>query len=311
LETDIRQFDLIRPSVEFFSIMISPTLELDLLRTLVLAVDVGSFKQAASIVGRTQSAVSLQMRRLESQVGVPIFQRIGKKLNLTENGVVLLDYARKLLALNDEAIQAAAGTKLHGRLRLGLLQDFAESILPKSLAAFSRAQPGVEMHVRTESSVKLLELLHRRELDLAVYFASRNLASKFQEIRVAKLPMVWVFQEQQRPASPWSLVLFEPPCVFRDAAVATFKERRWRQTFSSPSLAGTWAAVSAGLGISVRTPIGVPSGLRVQRQLPGLGKLPNVDVVIAQSSESEPVQRLRQVLDQTLKTWSAGFAIPA
>ena len=291
--------------------MISPILELDLLRTLVLAVDIGSFKQAASIVGRTQSAVSLQMRRLESQVGLPIFQRIGKKLNLTENGKVLLDYARKLLALNDEAIQAASRTKLRGRLRLGLLQDFAESILPKSLAAFSRAQPGIEMHVRTESSVKLLELLQRREIDLAVYFVKQNVAKKPHETRVASVPMVWVSQEQQRPAPPWSLVLFEPPCVFREAAVATLKERHWKQTFSSPSLAGTWAAVSAGLGISVRTPIGVPPGLRAQRQLPGLRKLPNVDVVIAQSSESEPVQRLRQVLDQTLKTWSAGFAIPA
>ena len=291
--------------------MISSTLELDLLRTLVLAVDIGSFKQAASIVGRTQSAVSLQMRRLESQVGVPIFQRIGKKLNLTENGKVLLDYTRKLLALNDEAIQAAAGTKLRGRLRLGLLQDFAESILPKSLAAFSRAQPGIEMHVRTESSVKLLELLQRREIDLAVYFVKQNVAKKPHETRVASVPMVWVSQEHQRPAPPWSLVLFEPPCVFREAAVARLKERHWKQTFSSPSLAGTWAAVSAGLGISVRTPIGVPPGLRAQRQLPGLKRLPNVDVVIAQSSESEPVQRLRQVLDQTLKTWSAGFAIPA
>jgi DNA-binding transcriptional LysR family regulator len=291
--------------------MISPILELDLLRTLVLAVDNGSFKQAASIVGRTQSAVSLQMRRLESQIGLPIFQRIGKKLNLTENGKVLLDYARKLLALNDEAIQAAAGTKLRGRLRLGLLQDFAESILPKSLAAFSRAQPGIEMHVRTESSVKLLELLQRREIDLAVYFVKQNVAKKPHETTVASVPMVWVSQEQQRPAPPWSLVLFEPPCVFREAAVATLKERRWKQTFSSPSLAGTWAAVSAGLGISVRTPIGVPPGLRVQRQLPGLRKLPTVDVVIAQSSESEPVQRLRQVLDQTLKTWSAGFAVPS
>jgi DNA-binding transcriptional LysR family regulator len=291
--------------------MISPTLELDLLRTLVLAVDIGSFKQAAPIVGRTQSAVSLQMRRLETQVGIPIFQRIGKKLNLTENGKVLLDYARKLLALNDEAIQAAAATKLRGRLRLGLLQDFAESILPKSLAAFSRAQPGIEMHVRTESSVKLLELLQRREIDLAVYFVKQNVAKKPHETRVASVPMVWVTQEQQRQAPPWSLVLFEPPCVFRDAAVATLKERSWKQTFSSPSLAGTWAAVSAGLGISVRTPIGVPPGMRAQRQLPGLRKLPNVDVVIAQSSKSEPVQRLRQVLDQTLKTWSAGFAIPA
>jgi DNA-binding transcriptional LysR family regulator len=291
--------------------MISPLLELELLRTLVLATDVGSFKQAASVVGRTQSAVSLQMSRLEEQVGAPIFQRSGRKLSLTANGQVLLEYARKLLALNDEAIQATMGVKLRGKLRLGLLQDFAESILPRTLAAFSQAQPGVEMHVRTESSVKLLELLRRRELDLGVYFASQNLASKLQEIRVAKVPMVWVFPENQQPAPPWTLVLFEPPCVFRDAAIATLKERRWKQTFSSFSLAGTWAAVSAGLGISVRTPIGVPAGLRVQRQLPGFRKLPTVDIVIALSSESAPVQRLRQVLDQTLKSWSAGFAIPA
>ena len=289
--------------------MISPTLDLDLLRTLVLAAEVGSFKKAASIVGRTQSAVSLQMRRLEFQIGVPIFQRIARKRNLTANGKVLLEYARRLLALNDEAVQATAGTKLRGRLRLGLLQDFAESILPTTLAAFSRAQPGVEMHVRTESSVKLLELLGHKELDLAVYFTNGDTATTLAESRVARVPMVWVFPEKEKPAPPWTLVLFEPPCVFRDAAIANLKQKRWKQTFSSPSLASTWAAVSAGLGISLRTPIGVPGGLRVERQLPGLKKLPTVNIVIAQSIESEPVVRLRAVLNQSLQTWSGAFAI--
>jgi DNA-binding transcriptional LysR family regulator len=290
--------------------MVPLTLELDLLRTFLLATEVGSFKQAASIVGRTQSAVSLQMRRLESQVGVPVFQRIGRKLNLTENGDILLEYARRLLALNDEAVQATAGTKLRGRLRLGLLQDFAESILPKTLASFTRAQPGVQMHVRVESSVKMLESLHRKELDLAVFFSRRETSAGTPEIRVGSIPMVWVFQEARRSASAWNLVLFEPPCVFREAAIATLRDRPWKQTFSSPSLAGTWAAVSAGLGVSVRTPIGIPSCLQMRRQFPGLKKLPNVEIVVAQASGSPTplVGRLREVLVQSLRTQLGAYA---
>jgi len=174
----------------------------------------------------------------------------------------------------------------------------------------TRAQPGVQMHVRVESSVKMLESLHRKELDLAVFFSRRETSARTPEIRVGSIPMVWVFQEARRSASAWNLVLFEPPCVFREAAIATLRDRPWKQTFSSPSLAGTWAAVSAGLGVSVRTPIGIPSCLQMRRQFPGLKKLPNVEIVVAQASGSPTplVGRLREVLVQSLRTQLGAYA---
>lgn len=100
----------------------------------------GSFQQSATLIGCSQSAVSLQMRRLENQVGVRLLQKNGRKLALTDAGEVLLGYAKWLLVLNDEAVQATAGVNVKGKIRLGLLQDFAETILPPTPAAFTRGR---------------------------------------------------------------------------------------------------------------------------------------------------------------------------
>src|SRR5215472_3904470 len=154
--------------------MFRPTLELDLLRTLVLAMQTGSFQQSAALIGRSQSAVSLQMRRLEDQVGVRLLEKNGRKLALTDAGEVLLGYAERLLALNDEAVQATAGVNVKGKVRLGLLQDFAETILPATLAAFTRAQPAVEIAVQVEPSKRLIAAVRQHRLDLALLFTRRG-----------------------------------------------------------------------------------------------------------------------------------------
>src|SRR5258707_381551 len=119
---------------------------------------------------RTQSAISLQMRRLEDLAGVELFEKAGRNVQLTEGGLVLLEYARRLLALNDEAVQAVSGLKMRGKIRLGMLQDFAETILPSALASFSRAHPAIELEVRVERSTELLNALERRGLDLVLMF---------------------------------------------------------------------------------------------------------------------------------------------
>jgi Transcriptional regulator len=104
------------------------------------------------------------MRRLEDLAGVELFEKTGRNAQLTEGGLVLLDYARQLLALNDEAVQAVSGLKVRGKIRLGMLQDFAETIRPSALASFSRAHPAVELEVRVERSTELLNALQRRDL---------------------------------------------------------------------------------------------------------------------------------------------------
>jgi DNA-binding transcriptional LysR family regulator len=285
--------------------MLRPTLELDLLRTLVLAMQAGSFQRAAALIGRSQSAVSLQMRRLEDQVGVRLLEKNGRKLTLTDAGEVLLDYAKRLLALNDEAVQATAGVNVKGKIRLGLLQDFAETVLPPTLAAFIRAQPAVEIAVRVESSKHLIEAVRQHRLDLALLFTRRNDPIELPATRAASVPMVWVLKRDAPLRDPLDLVLFEPPCVFREVAIETLEKanRSWRQAFVSPSLASTWAAVESGLGLSIRTKMGLPRNLITESRLPGTRQLPLMDITLLQhpSAESPVVSRLRDSLVQSLR----------
>jgi DNA-binding transcriptional LysR family regulator len=280
-----------------------PLFELDLLRTLTLAHDQGSFRDAARSVGRTQSAVSLQMRRLEDLAGVELFEKAGRNVQLTEGGLVLLGYARRLLALNDEAVQAVAGLNVRGRIRLGMLQDFAETILPSALASFSRAHPAVELEVRVEPSTELLNALHRRGLDLVLMFGSTDPGEAFTAESIGKVPMVWIWKHPPEPDEELKLVLFEAPCAFRSAALENLGDRPWRRTFTSPSLSGTWAAVEAGLGVTVRTPLGVPKSLTMQNRIVGLKVLPPIWLyMLSRQNEKSPVVKLlRDLLSNTLQ----------
>ena len=216
----------------------------------------GSFKEAAARVGRTQSAVSLQMNRLEELTGVAAFERSGRGTMLTAPGAILVGYARRMLALNDEAMQAVSGTGVRGTVRLGLLQDFAETVLPGVLATFSGAHPSVEIDVRVERSVDLIQGIRTGQLDLALLFSRGK--PELSSTRVGRLPMKWVVYPGFRLEASLRMVLFAAPCIFRETAATLLGQRQWKQTFSSSSLAGTWAAVEAGLGISLRTELGIP-----------------------------------------------------
>lgn len=253
-------------------------LDLDVLRTLVLAVDLGGFARAARRVGRTQSAVSLQMRRLEQSAGQPLFTRAGRSFALTTAGEQVLGYARRLLAINDEAVAAVRGTRLACPVRLGVLADFAETWLPPVLARFARTHPTARLEVQVDRRIAMLDALDRGRLDLALVFD----ADRRRGVRLGELPMAWIAPRGSRWASAGvlPLVLFEAPCVFRTAALAALDRAGvpWHVAFTSQSLAGIWAAVDAGLGVTVRTPVGVPRGLQVvdpvTRQVAGLPALP-------------------------------------
>lgn len=280
-----------------------PLFDLDLLRTLTLAHDLGSFRDTARSVGRTQSAISLQMRRLEDLAGVELFEKAGRNVRLTEGGLVLLEYARRLLALNDEAVQAVAGMKVHGKIRLGMLQDFAETILPSALASFSRAHPAVELEVRVERSTELVNALQRRGLDLVLMFGASDPGEMFAAQSVGKVPMVWIWKHPPEPGQELKLVLLEAPCAFRSAALENLGDRPWRRTFTSPSVSGTWAAVEAGLGVTVRTPLGVPKGLTMNNRIAGLKSLPPIQLyMLSRQNEKSPVVKLlRDLLFSTLR----------
>ena len=135
----------------------SALIDVDQLRTFIAIVETGSFTKAAEVVHKTQSAVSMQMKRLEERLGKPIFARDGRASKLTEDGERLLDYARRIIKLNVEALAAFDDAELTGRVRLGLPDDYADRYLPEIMARFSRAYPGVELTVMCEPSVELVE----------------------------------------------------------------------------------------------------------------------------------------------------------
>lgn len=283
--------------------MITANLDLDVLRTLVAAVDLGGFGRAATSVGRSQSAVSLQMQRLEAQLGEKLFRKEGRRLALTDAGDTVLAYARRLLALNDEAVAAVRGVAVAGSVRLGLTQDLAEPALTPVLARFARAHPAVHVEVRIERSVTLLDQLASGRLDLVVLF------TRAEGDALAELPIAWF-----APAGftwdrtrPLPLVLFEAPCLFRQAGIEALEAAGipWRIALTSPSLSGLWAAAAAGLGVGVRTAFGLPPGLA---QLEGLPALPKVSLQIrtSQAPLSPAAERLKEILAETLRTTVEG-----
>ena len=258
-----------------------PNLDLNVLRTFVAGIEHGSFAQASARVGRSQSAISAQLQKLEDQVGRPLLRKQGRGLVLTEAGDTMLSYARRLLELNDEAMRAVQGLALAGPVRLGLPQDFAEQWLPQVLGRFTRQHPRVRVEVLVDRGSELLNRVEAGKLDLALTWGAPDGAHAEQ---LAALPICWIGpatgELPDRSDEPLPLIAFEPPCRFRAAGISALDGAgvSWRLAFSSPSLTGLWAAVTAGLGVTVRTRVGLPAGVRALK--PGEGGLPPLPQII-------------------------------
>ena len=290
--------------------MVLANLDMDVLRTLAVAMELGGFAKAGERLGRSQSAVSLQMRRLEQQVGRPLFRRQGRSLALTEAGDVVLGYARRILELNDQALEAARGIAVEGSVRFGVPQDFGDAWLPGVLRRFMRAHPSVMVEARVDRTNQLVERIARGGLDLALLWGSPSLPNT---ITVGRLPMAWIGAKGYAvpAAEKLPLALFEPPCVFRQPGVEALESgrRAWRLAFTSPSLGGLWAAVAAGLGITLRTRLGLPPMLTALGPSSGLPKLPEIALSLyaAESAPPPAVARLREILlDELAAVMPAG-----
>lgn len=256
--------------------MPTPSLDLDVLRTLVAAERLGGFIRAAEFVGRSQSAVSQQMRRIETQLGVSLFCKQGRGLAPTEAGEVLLAYARRLLSLNDETVAAVRGCAVEGAVRFGLPGDLADGWLPQALGRFKRAHPDVRIEVAVDRNGRLLERLDEEAFDLVLALCAEN---RPDARPLATLRDIWIGAREGEPAwaegEPVPLAVLEAPCMFRRSANAALDRvgLPWRVAFTSPSLHGLWAAVEAGLGVTLRTPAGLPPGVRALGPESGLPML--------------------------------------
>ncbi|HTP39049.1 MAG TPA: LysR substrate-binding domain-containing protein [Steroidobacteraceae bacterium] len=280
--------------------------DLDVLRTFATGIELGSFAKAAERLGRSTSAVSAQLKKLEEQAGTPVLRKSGRGMALTEAGETMLAYARRLLELNDEAAAALHGTELEGWVRLGLQEDFGESLLTEVLGRFARAHPRVKVEVRIARNLELLERVSSGRLDLALAWDA-GVASPHAE-RLGEVPLRWIAGDNAASAwpqdsEPLPLVMLEAPCMMRSAATAALDRAHipWRIAFTSASLAGTWAAVAAGLGVSLRTPLGLPASVRAlephDTSLPALGSL-GLCLHRAEAEPAAPVERLATILTQ-------------
>lgn len=281
--------------------------DLDVMRSFVTGIELGSFAKAADRLSRSTSAVSAQLKKLEDQAGTPLLRKAGRGMVLTEAGEVMLGYARRLLELNDEAVSAVRGVQLEGRVRLGMQEDFGENVLPEVLGRFKRAHPRLRVEVHIARNTLLLQALEAGRLDLALAWETDTYTPHRQHIQ--SLPMRWIGarggQPPYEPGEPIALVVLDAPCLMRTAAIDALDGAglAWRIAFTSASLAGTWAAVKAGLGISVRTPLGVPADLRsMDAKEAALPPLPQLGLALYRSeAESSPaVTRLAELILQRL-----------
>jgi DNA-binding transcriptional LysR family regulator len=260
-------------------------LDIDQLRTFIAIAETGSFTKAAEVVNKTQSAVSMQMKRLEERIERPIFIRDGRASKLTEDGTRLLDYARRLVKLNVETVAAFSDEALSGRVRLGVPDDYADRYLPEIMARFSRAYPSVELTVICEPSFDLLERIDANEIDLAIVTncESKRAAETFRRER-----LLWVTSNRHSThlEEPLPLALGRPTCSWRRIAVERLESvgRPHRVLYSSSNAGAVAAAVLAGLAVSVLAESGLRPGMRVLTANEGFPELPSCRVGLVRSA---------------------------
>jgi DNA-binding transcriptional LysR family regulator len=281
------------------------TLDLDLLRSFVAIVELGGFTRAGERLGRTQSTISLQMKRLEDGLGKRLLERDGRSVAVTPEGERLLGYARRILALTEEAREAVAEPEVEGVVRLGTPEDFATHRLPRVLADFARNHPRVALEVQCQLTVLLLEGFERGEFDLVLI--KRDPEGPGAGDRVWREPLVWSggpgfdFDSE----APLPLVLSPQPCVYRKRAVEALDRsgRPWRVAYTSTSLAGAIAAVEAGLGVTVLPKDMIPNRLRVLNGESGLPDLADTEIALLRAPNLSPAgQRLADHIVHALET---------
>jgi DNA-binding transcriptional LysR family regulator len=274
-------------------------LDLDLLRSFVSVVDAGGFTRAGERVHRTQSTVSQQIRRLEETLGHPLLHRNGKPATPTEEGERLLSYARRILALEQEARDVVARPAGDGVVRLGIPEDFAAYRLTELLSDFARSRPSLRLDVRCGLSVQLRSALERNELDLALF---KRDAGEAGGIAAWPERLHWVTSHRYPidfDRDPLPLAVSEQGCLYRNRMIHAVEAagRAWHIAYTSPNLPGIQAAVSVGLGVSILSEVAILADHRVLDEADGFPSITNTEIALVAAADASPAtRRLADVL---------------
>lgn len=256
-------------------------LDLDQLTTFVAIADTGSFTRAADEVHRTQSAVSMQMRRLEERIGKALFEKDGRTNRLTEDGERLLSYARRMIRLSRETLAAFDDASLEGQIRIGTPDDYADRFLPEIMGRFARSNPRVELSVVCEPTANLTELIRRGQLDIALVTQHDDLRA-VEVVRRESLLWVTSANHFAHEEALLPLAVGRPSCNWRRSATEALAlaGRDYRILFTSWSAQVVIAAVLGGLAVSVLPECALRPGMRVLGEAEGFAPLPDIQIGI-------------------------------
>lgn len=285
-------------------------LDTDALRSFLAIVDSGSFTRAAERVAKTQSAVSMQMRRLEERLGRPLFVKDGRGVRLSADGETLAPYAREMLRIEAEALAAVSGRALAGRVTLGMPDDFADWLMADVAKDFSRRHPLVELSLVCDNSATLARRVAAREIDLAVVTLTPEVEEQAAAIEIiAAQPLLWVASRRHtaQERRPLPLALDGPACPWRQTALAALDKAGvpWRLVLSSRSRAAIAPLVEAGLAVTVVAPASIRGDLRALDETSGLPPLPDARVGLALAAS--PSQQARALADSIRAAAKAGM----
>lgn len=263
-----------------------PSIDTELLRTLVAIADHGGFTRAAEHLNRTQSAVSMQMKRLEDDVVQRrLFEREGRQVRLNSEGQVLLGYARRILNLHGEVLSTLREPHMVGAVRIGTPDDYVMRFLPGILSRFAQSHPLVQVEVHCESSAQLLQ---RQDLDLSI--VTRMPGNEIGQL-LRQERFVWAEAQGFNPheQSPMPLAMFNSGCFCRAWACNALdtQQRPYRVAYTSPSLSAIMAVVGAGLAVTAQLRSLITPDLRILGNHEGLPELPNCSIVLLRNPRSQ------------------------
>lgn len=287
-----------------------PNLDIDLLKTFLAISDTGSFTRAAEEVNKTQSAVSMQMKRLEELLGRPLFARDGRASRFTPDGERLVEYARRLVSLNDEAVSTFQRPELTGTVRFGTPDDYADRFLPEILARFARTHPLVTVDVDCVNTSVLFERTKRGEMDLALVTFGCNVST---DEPVRREPLVWVTSARHSThlLEVMPLAVSHAGCEWRGIVLSALQTtgRAYRVAYSSPNSNAVNAAVQSGLAVGAVPEMCVRPGMRVLTEKDGFPSLGHFEIGLMRKPgrASSAVEALARHVAESLGNLNAGM----
>lgn len=280
-------------------------ISIETLRSFVTIAELGSFTLAGNKLSRSQSAISLQIKKLEDLLGQQLFDRSGHKFELTASGDILINYARQILQLNDRAIGELNSKLIVGKVRLGIPSEFATTLLPKIVGNFSRKNPKITLEAVCDLSRNLIADLKQNKYDLILYLLDNKLSPKGQFIK--KDPLAWVARKgyQLDKNKPVPLIVAPEGCIYRHRAIEQLNQAHipWQIIYTIMDLSGIKAAIEEGLGITVLAQSTVPDSLDI---IPAPGTkidLGNIGITLLSPEKkmSEATQALAEHIHESLQ----------